>query len=661
MSLRARLILALLSVVFFLGAITTYTGSRLISGTILREAQHRTKLDLRSASAQFDGMQCRIQEILEHIAARRAVTSLAVAGATDEASALLASEKSLYNLDILRVCDLEGVDVLRLNSGHVETSNRAEDSLVKSALAGKAANGIILLNRNDLEIEENGLADRAFMRVVPTPHAKPSQAKFIDKGMMLWAAAPVKGQDGRVFGAVYGGVLLNRNWALVDHISSAVFGDELYEGRELGTVTIFLHDVRIATNVRDAGDRRSIGTRISGEVSERVIGQGVTWFDRAFVVNDWYISAYEPIFDPTGEEIGILYTGILEKKYTDLRNGILRSFFIPVAAGTVLAIVLAVLIARSVAKPVAKLSEISKHLADGDYSHTLLPLGTVREINSLAEHFTQMATAIRRRDEKLIEQNRALEGSNEALCRLNRNYMEMLGFVSHELKNPLNVIIFGSSSVMNGHFGPVSDIQKNTIESVVRNAQYLVEMVESYLNLSRIEKGELEVHKQDADLANDVIHPMLKQLESQMRSAGMRIETEAPDAIEIYADPGLLRIVMDNLLSNAAKYGVRGGMVRVSVTDDPDKVTVSVWNEGEGISPGGIEKLFGKFVRLDDEVTKTRKGTGLGLFVCKEIVTKHGGRIWAESEQGQWARFSFVLPKGVAAAETVLGDEVRDG
>ena len=102
---------------------------------------------------------------------------------------------------------------------------------------------------------------------------------------------------------------------------------------------------------------------------------------------------------------------------------------------------------------------------------------------------------------------------------------------------------------------------------------------------------------------------------------------------------------MDNLLSNAAKYGRNGGAIRIDASERDGEVQVSVWNEGEGIRKEDLQKLFGKFSRLDRPSAKSRKGTGLGLFVSREIIEKHGGRIWAESEAGKWAKFSFTVPK----------------
>lgn len=106
---------------------------------------------------------------------------------------------------------------------------------------------------------------------------------------------------------------------LVDKINELVFGNEVYKGKPVGTVTIFQDDIRISTNVLNDKGERAVGTRVSKEVYDRVVIKGISWKDRAFVVTDWYFTTYEPIKDISGNIIGILYVGILEKPYADLK------------------------------------------------------------------------------------------------------------------------------------------------------------------------------------------------------------------------------------------------------------------------------------------------------------------------------------------------------
>ena len=648
MRLWTRLVIAFLLVVLLLGGITIYTGSRLITGTVLREAQHRTELDLRSARAEIENRLDQIQITLEHAARSAAARQALGSSPPQDARLVLERERLRYGLDVLSVCDARGDVVLRARHPYKPGGNRSLDPVVAKALGGGPASGIVVLHTDELEAEGSDLPRQAFVNFVETPRAKPRPETSESSGMALWAAAPVPGEAGKVLGVVYGGILVNRNWGIVDSIRNTVFGEEKYGGKELGTVTIFLWDVRVATNVQNAQGNRAIGTRVSEEVYDRVLESGMRWVERAFVVNEWYISSYEPIRDPRGKIVGILYTGILERKYADLRNHILRSFLTPVGLAIALSIVLSYVLVRVVTKPVAELVVASRRLADGDLGYRPRASSSSPELAALVAAYAQMADAIRQRDEELRRQNLELERSNEQLTQLNHDYMEMLGFVTHELKSPLSSMIFSAAALRDGYFGTLTDDQKKTADTITRNAKYLAEMIVNYLNLSRIEKGEMTVSKRPIDLCGDVVAPMIDQTRGQIDEARMQLETHMPDHLDAVADPALLRIVVDNLLSNAAKYGTEGGRIELTCAEDGGQVQVSVWNEGEGIPKDDLPKLFGKFVRLEQPAAQARKGTGLGLFVSREIIEKHGGRIWAESEPGRWARFSFAIPKGEA-------------
>ena len=166
-------------------------------------------------------------------------------------------------------------------------------------------------------MEGSDLAERAFILPIPTPKASERPGEEGNSGMMLKAAVPVLDGTGRLLGVLYGGMLLNRNYQIVDKVRDLLYGEGRYNGKEMGTATIFLGGLRISTNVRNEHGDRAIGTRVSDEVYEAVIRKGQLWEDRAFVVNDWYITAYEPIRDISGKIVGILYVGMLEAPYID--------------------------------------------------------------------------------------------------------------------------------------------------------------------------------------------------------------------------------------------------------------------------------------------------------------------------------------------------------
>lgn len=134
----------------------------------------------------------------------------------------------------------------------------------------------------------------------------------------------------------------------------------------------------------------------------------------------------------------------------------------------------------------------------------------------------------------------------------------------------------------------------------------------------------------------------------------MVIENRIPEDMVLHADGNLLRIVYDNLLSNAAKYGRQGGSIVLDARQDDGQVTLSVFNDSEaGIPEDKLPLIFEKFRRLDSPEYAGQKGTGLGLFICREIIEKQGGRIWVDSRVGEWVKFSFTVPDESGASQLV--------
>jgi hypothetical protein len=217
----------------------------------------------------------------------------------------------------------------------------------------------------------------------------------------------------------------------------------------------------------------------------------------------------------------------------------------------------------------------------------------------------------------------------ERLTAANHAYTEMLGFVSHELKNPLASMVMDARILTGGYLGSMDPRHVEVVERMARKSGYLLGLLREYLDLARIESGELAVSiGPDVDLIGDVIEP-----------------ADLPaGSFPVRCDPDLLKIVLVNLLGNAAKYGNPDGEIRVSARRDPGSFSVSVWNEGPGFPESEKHRLFRRFSRLQTPELRDRKGSGVGLYTCWRIVELHGGRIRAASEPGRWAEFTFTIP-----------------
>ncbi len=235
----------------------------------------------------------------------------------------------------------------------------------------------------------------------------------------------------------------------------------------------------------------------------------------------------------------------------------------------------------------------------------------------------------------------------EQLRTANRAYSEMLGFVSHELKAPVAAIMQNAQLLLEGYLGELTTEQCARIERMVAKGNYLLGLVNEYLDLARLESGGLGARPQsDVDFVADVLEPAVDIVTPQIEARGVRLSRHLPaDRALVQLDPQLLRIVLVNLLSNAVKYGNEGGEVRVTVARDPDALRVAVWNEGPGFPPSERDRLFRKFSRLQVPELLQRKGTGVGLYTCWRVIQMHHGRIEADSEEGRWAEFRFTIPQ----------------
>jgi signal transduction histidine kinase len=245
----------------------------------------------------------------------------------------------------------------------------------------------------------------------------------------------------------------------------------------------------------------------------------------------------------------------------------------------------------------------------------------------------------------LQERCQALETQVAELEAVNRNYLDMLGFVAHELKSPLASAMMSVYTVKDGYLGAVNPAQARSLASAAISLEHLQDMIRNYLDLSRIDKGELVLTETYFPLHSRVIEPVLRDLEPALSRKQMAVEDRIPGSKVVYADADLLRIVYENFLSNAAKYGEQAGTVLLDCQDEATELVLSVQNTGPGIPQAEIPLLFRRFSRLESTGPTGQRGTGLGLYICREIVEKHGGRIWATSQPGAWVRFSFSLPR----------------
>ena len=337
-SSKTQLGLLFLAVACLIGVVTSVIVNSLVTNQIISEAQERVKEDLNTARYVYASKTRDIDQAIHWTAIRHVLKNglkeKNVSSVRNELEGLMAEE----GLDFLTLVDRSGVVVFRFHNPPVSGDSLIDDPFIKTALENKTASGTQVLSGDELTKEGRSLTQKAIIQSIPVPREKRTRKIEETSGMLLKAAHPITDFNGEVIGALTGGVLLNRNYEMVDRIKNIVFKDAKYKGKEIGTATIFLGDLRISTNVIDKEGNRAIGTRAMQEVQEQVLGKGMPWIHRAFVVDDWYITAYEPIRDIQDKIVGMLYVGMLESKYAVMKERLILLFFFFSMSGMLIAL-----------------------------------------------------------------------------------------------------------------------------------------------------------------------------------------------------------------------------------------------------------------------------------------------------------------------------------
>jgi hypothetical protein len=234
----------------------------------------------------------------------------------------------------------------------------------------------------------------------------------------------------------------------------------------------------------------------------------------------------------------------------------------------------------------------------------------------------------------------------EQLSSAMSSYMEMLSFVSHELKNPLASIVMTAKTLSKGYYGEIAEKQKLAADRIIAKAEYLLNLTAEYLSLASIETGEFQVRPREVDFykeivahSHEIVAVMFQEKQIQFK------QNIACDLPVVKCDPELMKIVLTNFLSNAVKYSNKGAVIRLSIISETGRIRVSVWNEGPGFPESEKIRLFKRFSILQTPELSERKGHGVGLYVTWKIILLHGGRIWADSKHGEWAEFTFEIPQ----------------
>jgi signal transduction histidine kinase/CheY-like chemotaxis protein/HAMP domain-containing protein len=256
----------------------------------------------------------------------------------------------------------------------------------------------------------------------------------------------------------------------------------------------------------------------------------------------------------------------------------------------------------------------------------------------LATIATQASIAIQnaRAYERLVE-------TADELREIDRLKTQFLANMSHELRTPLNSIIGFSRVMLKGIDGPLTDLQETDLSSIYNSGQHLLSLINSILDMSKIEAGKIDLSFEEIDLS-DTFKAVISTTRALVKDRPVELRSDLPDALPtVWADAQRVRQVLINLLSNASKF-TNAGAITLAARADAEFVTISVADTGIGIDPEAQKRLFIPFQQVDGSTTRRAEGTGLGLAISRSFVEMLGGRIWVESEPGKGACFYFTLP-----------------
>jgi signal transduction histidine kinase len=525
--------------------------------------------------------------------------------------------------------------------------------IVQTALSGHQVSAIDIFSAEDLKAISPELAERARLSLVETRAASPTEKTEETRGMVVHVAAPAPG------GVLVGGVLLNRNLGFIDEMNDLVYPAESMTGGNQGTATLFLDDVRISTNVRLFEDVRALGTRVSAVVRSRVLEKGEVWLDRAFVVSDWYVSAYEPIIDSFGNRVGMLYVGFLEASFADAKQRTL--YLIAFMFGAVLVVSVPVLLgwARSIFKPLERMDAVIRKVEQGDLNARVKMQRNEDEISRVATHLDILLDQLKERERRLRDwaqelENRVaertfdLEQANRQLDLTTRQLIvseklasigEITAGVAHEINNPL-AVIQGNLDVIRDELGPKAAQWQTEFRLVQEQIQAILILVSKLLRFARPEEYADSGTGQDP---NDILRETLPLVHHVLIGAGIVVAMNCLSKSLVKISHTELQQVLVNLIVNAAQSMPKGGKLSIQSEDislpEGAMVEIRISDTGTGMPPEILNRIFDPFF-----TTKRAEGTGLGLSISRNLIVRAGGTLSATSTEGVGSQFEIRLP-----------------
>ncbi len=496
----------------------------------------------------------------------------------------------------------------------IDPPSQLDDVLTNALLVNKAFNELYFIDKQtglEVAYKSNypstfeGFAD--FSRLPEFNAAKSGgnnyagEVNFTIRGPVINMAAPVKNTNGTTVGVLAGELSLS---GLRKVFAATALGNSGYvylldsDGKLL-----YNSDGSKATGVSPAGPPASGQTQYQSAWGKTVVG------------------AASPVFIPGAEKPWTLVAEWPTQDANQVIDTLRWQFIFFLFFVLVLTVLFSVFLANRIVKPINVLQVGTERIASGVFDAPV-DIHTHDEIEDLGTAFNKMMAGLKQLQELKDE---------------------FVFIAAHELRTPVAAIKGYLSMLMDGSVGVIDDAAKGFIKKVMNANQRLIQLVNDLLQVARSEAGKLTIQVAATDVA-EPIQSTLDELAPLAKEKSITMNYEPKDAAKVMADPVRLKEVLVNLVGNAIKYSGNGGSVIVSHEVQDKNLVVHVADTGFGITKAAQARLFEKFYRVQTEKTREITGTGLGLFIVKQIIEKMNGKIWVDSEEGKGSVFSFSLP-----------------
>jgi len=281
----------------------------------------------------------------------------------------------------------------------------------------------------------------------------------------------------------------------------------------------------------------------------------------------------------------------------------------------------------------------------GAYDYITKPIDPDVVINVINRAWDKQSLEFQKDEllKRLQDANLHLSEANEKLKELDELKSHFLSTVSHELRTPLTSIKGSIGLILTGVAGDISNETREFLDVCYENTDRLIRLVNDLLDIQMIEAGRLQLNIEEINMV-ELVEKCTTSLRPFAGEHNVSLHMQLPEKIYVCADKDRISQVLYNLISNGIKFS-GGGHVTTSVEDSDQEIKVTVSDTGVGIPRDKFEKIFDKFTQIGKPGNNKSKGAGLGLSICKAIISEHNGKIWVESEEGKGSRFRFTLPK----------------